>query len=230
MSAEPTPTLTDTSGTLGGCCVRSARSTCSRAAPYRGNPVAVVLDADGLTDRADAALRPLDEPVRDDVRAAADATRRRLPRADLHPVPRAALRRPPDAGHLPRLARGRRRPARRRRDRAGVRRRPGPGAPRPPTASPSPRRRCVRSRPGRRATLVARVAALLGIERADASSPPSGSTTGRAGSPCCSTTPTPCSPLQPARHRRRRRRRRRPAPAAARRRPSRSGRSSPRTG
>ena len=38
--------------------------------PYRGNPVAVVLDGERPDDRGDAALRPLDEPLGDDVRAA----------------------------------------------------------------------------------------------------------------------------------------------------------------
>ena len=39
---------------------------------YRGNPVAVVLDGDGPRRRADAAVRALDEPLGDDVRAAAE--------------------------------------------------------------------------------------------------------------------------------------------------------------
>ena len=59
----------------------------------------------------DAAVRALDEPVRDDVRASRRRRRRRLPRADLHAGRRAAVRRAPDARHLPRLAR---RPAARR--------------------------------------------------------------------------------------------------------------------
>ena len=42
------------------------------ARPYRGNPVAVVLDADGLDDDDDGAGGELDEPVRDDVHRAAD--------------------------------------------------------------------------------------------------------------------------------------------------------------
>ena len=57
--------------------------------------------------RGDAALRELDEPVGDDVRAPADGRGRRLPRAHLHAGGRAAVRRPPDARHLPRLARRR---------------------------------------------------------------------------------------------------------------------------
>ena len=43
--------------------------------PYAGNPVAVVLDGDGLDDDAHAPVRPLDEPLGDDVRPAADAGR-----------------------------------------------------------------------------------------------------------------------------------------------------------
>ena len=79
-------------------------------------------------DGGDAALRALDEPLRDDVRAGAGGPGRRLPGADLHPGLRAAVRRPPDARHLPRLARGRRR-ADAGEDRPGVRRRARPGAP-----------------------------------------------------------------------------------------------------
>ena len=62
-----------------------------------GNPVAVVHDAEGLDDEHAAAVRGLDEPVGDDVPAAADRPGRRLPRPDLHHRPRAALRRAPDA-------------------------------------------------------------------------------------------------------------------------------------
>ena len=54
--------------------------------PLGGNPVAVVHGADGLSDDADAGLRPLDQPERDDVPADADDRRGRLPAADLHPV------------------------------------------------------------------------------------------------------------------------------------------------
>ena len=82
-------------------------------------------------DRGDAALRPLDEPVRDDVRAAAEHARGRLPGPHLHAGRRAALRRPPDARApaTPGSA-----PAARRRgptiDRAGVRGRARHGPPR----------------------------------------------------------------------------------------------------
>ena len=63
---------------------------------------------DGLDDAQHAGLRALDQPERDHLPAAAHRRRRRLPRAHLHARPRAALRRPPDARQLPRLA-GRRR-------------------------------------------------------------------------------------------------------------------------
>ena len=94
-----------------------------------GNPVAVVHDADGLTDEEMAALRALDEPVGDDVPAAARPTdeadyRLRIftPGAELpfagHPTIGSAhawL----EAGGVPQL---------RRRARAGVRRRAGAAA------------------------------------------------------------------------------------------------------
>ena len=89
----------------------------------------------------DAAPRALDEPVRDDVRAAAGVAGRRLPRADPHPGPGAALRRASDARDVPRVARGRRRPAPRGRDRAGVRRRPRARSVARRAVSPSPPRR-----------------------------------------------------------------------------------------
>ena len=72
---------------------------------------------------------------------------RRLPRPHLHAGRRAAVRRPPDARHLPRLARGPR-PRRRTTVRPGVRRRPRHRPPHAARASPSPRRRCPH-RPGR---------------------------------------------------------------------------------
>ena len=49
------------------------------AVPYLGNPLAVVLDGSDLTAERDAALRPLDEPLRDHVPAAAHRPRGRLP-------------------------------------------------------------------------------------------------------------------------------------------------------
>ena len=76
----------------------------------------------GPLDGGDAALRALDEPVRDHLRAPAARPVRRLPRADLHPGGRAAVRRPPDARHLPRLGRAHRQ--RCRPLHPGVRRRP----------------------------------------------------------------------------------------------------------
>ena len=63
--------------------------------PYLGNPVAVVHDADGLR-RGDGAVRPVDEPVRNDVPAGPHRARSRLPGPDLHPDDRAAVRGAPD--------------------------------------------------------------------------------------------------------------------------------------
>ena len=166
------------------------------AEPYRGNPVAVVLDADGLDDDDDAARRPLDQPVRDDVRPAADRARRRLPRAHLHAGGRAAVRRPPDARHVPRLAR-RRRHARRADDmvqECGAGLDPDPAGREPAGVRRSP---AGALRPGRR-PLVGRGRRRPRPRRARRSSPPSGSTTARAGWRCCSTAPTRCSPCGPA--------------------------------
>ena len=99
------------------------------AVAYRGNPLAVVVDGDWARTRRDATVRELDEPLGDDVPAPADEPRRRLPRADLHDHLGAALRRPPDARLVPRLARLGRRGRGRRRRRAGVRRRAGSDPP-----------------------------------------------------------------------------------------------------
>ena len=93
--------------------------------PLTGNPVAVVHDATGLERGPDGGVRAVDEPVRDHLPAAADRSRGRLPAADLHPAPGAAVRRAPDAGQRPRLARRRGSARATRAGRAGVRRRPG---------------------------------------------------------------------------------------------------------
>ncbi|CAA9327786.1 MAG: Phenazine biosynthesis protein PhzF like, partial [uncultured Nocardioidaceae bacterium] len=76
--------------------------------------------------RGDAALRAVDEPVRDDLPAPAEHPGGRLPGPDLHAGRGAPLRRAPDPRQLPRLARDRRRPGRPRGRRAGVRGRTGP--------------------------------------------------------------------------------------------------------
>ncbi len=96
--------------------------------PRRGNPVAVVLDGEGLT--VDAMV-----PAS---RAGPTCPRRpsccrrgphgRLSRAHLHGRGRAPLRRPPHAGQLPRLAAAGGRPAGPGADRAGVRGRARGGA------------------------------------------------------------------------------------------------------
>lgn len=101
---------------------QSARRRPRRRRPLRGD---------------DAALHQLDQPLRGDVSAAADACgppgRGRLPRPHLLPRTRAALRRPSHPRHLPRLAERRRRPARRT-HRPGMRRRPRTNPPRRPAA------------------------------------------------------------------------------------------------
>ena len=174
----------------------------------------------------DAALRELDEPVRDDVRASADRARGRLPGADLHARPRIAVRGPPDARHLPRLADGRRRLAQAARgDRPGVRRRARRGAAARRTGTRSRPRRCVAPGRSRRSSCSASPRRSASSERR--SSTPSGPTTGRPGSRSCSPTPMPCwrsgqasstsTSASPARAR------------PARRRPSRCARSSRRT-
>ena len=96
----------------------------------KGNPLAVVHDAARPDATRRCSLRALDQPERNHLPAAAHRRRRRLPRAHLHARPRAAVRRPPDARQLPRLARRRRQAARRGRGGAAVRRRPGAHPPR----------------------------------------------------------------------------------------------------
>ena len=65
--------------------------------PFKGNPLAVVFDADQLDSAADAGHRALDEPVRNHVPAEADRTGGRLSRAHL-PTRRTAVRGPPELG------------------------------------------------------------------------------------------------------------------------------------
>ena len=86
--------------------------------------------------------RALDQPQRDHLPAAAHASRRRLPRAHLHAGPRAALRRPPDARQLPRLA-GRRRRAARKASWCRSAASAWCACARRHAGSPSPRRRCA---------------------------------------------------------------------------------------
>ena len=76
--------------------------------PYAGNPVAVVLDGDGLDDDAMRRFARWTNLSETTFVLPADAARRRLPRPHLHARRRAAVRRPPDARHVPRLAGGRR--------------------------------------------------------------------------------------------------------------------------
>ena len=132
--------------------------------PYAGNPVAVVLDGSGLT--TEQMQRFANWTNLSETTFVLPPARRagRLPRPHLHPGRRAAVRRPPDARDLPRLARGGRRP-RGRRHRAGVRRR---ARPRPPHraglafAAPP----LVRSGPVEE-KLIGEIAGVLGISRAE---------------------------------------------------------------
>ena len=119
------------------CSAASARSTCSpmrRTAATRSPSCSTVTGSPTTRCARIANWTNLSETH---VRPPADAAGRRLPGADLHPEPRAALRRPSDARDVSRVAAGRR-PADGRRHRAGVRRRTRAGAPgrRPTWRSP----------------------------------------------------------------------------------------------
>ena len=78
-----------------------------------GNPLAVVLDGSGLDAATMQRFTDWTNLSEATFLSAADASRGRLPRAHLLPGARAAVRRPPDAGQLPCLARARRPAARR---------------------------------------------------------------------------------------------------------------------
>ena len=192
------------------CLARSPRSTSSPTPPYRGNPVAVVLDGDGLSTEEMQRFAHWTNLSETTFVLPPDGARGRLPGADLHPHPGTAVRRPPDARDLPRLARGRRAPrpatrssrsAARDWSRSGARRRPGV---RGAAAGPL--------RAGRRGRSSTRVVAALRHRPRRRSSTRSGPTTARAGWPCCWRARTPCSRCGPARGRPRHRRRR-PVPA-----------------
>ncbi len=75
--------------------------------PHRGNPVAVVHAAEDLDEEQMSSFARWTNLSETTFLLPADAARRRLPGADLHPHRRAALRRAPDAGQRPRLAGGR---------------------------------------------------------------------------------------------------------------------------
>ena len=166
--------------------------------PYRGNPVAVVLDGDGLTTEEMQRFAHWTNLSETTFVLPPSDPGGRLPGPHLHAGRRAALRRPPDARDLPRLAGARaagraaagdcivqecpaglvdRSPGR---GRAGLRRsaaaadRAGRGEPCSTTS-----RRCWASA-GR------------------TSSTRSGWTTVRAGWPCCSAASRRCWPLRPA--------------------------------
>ena len=148
--------------------------------PYRGNPVAVVLEADGLTTEA-MQVRAMDEPLRNDVRPAADRPGSRLRGADLHAGRRAALRRASDPRHVSCVALDGGRPQGDvivQECKAGL-------VPIRRTAMGSRSRHLRSSGPGPvEEELLDRIASVLGIDRAG-SSIRSGSTTDRAGSPSC---------------------------------------------
>ncbi len=96
--------------------------------PLMGNPLAVVHDAQGLSDAQMADIARWTN-LSETTFLLPPTTRGRLPRAHLHARRRTALCRPPHAGQLPRLA-GRRRPAAGGADRgAGMWRGPGARAP-----------------------------------------------------------------------------------------------------
>ena len=132
--------------------------------------------------RADAGVRALDQPERDDLPARAHRRRRRLPRPHLHARRRAAVRRPSDARQLPRVAAS----AAAGRSAAGeVVQQCGVGLVR---IRRDGGRRGVRGAAARAAAEVdagdarRRSLAALGVATASAASPRSGSTTARAGS------------------------------------------------
>jgi hypothetical protein len=64
------------------------------AVPFKGNPVAVVLDGDAVS--SEQMHRCLDEFVGDNVRLFADEPAGRLPPANLHTQEGSAVRRPSD--------------------------------------------------------------------------------------------------------------------------------------
>ena len=95
---------------------------------FAGNPLAVVFDADGALHRAVPGAGVRVPPLRDVVHLRAHRAGCRLPRADLHALRRAALRRAPE--RRGRAHAGAHRPAARRHAAPGVRRRrarPGGG-------------------------------------------------------------------------------------------------------
>ena len=158
----------------------SARSTSSPTEPYRGNPVAVVHDADGLDDERDAALRAVDQPVRDDVPAAAH--RRRAPTTGCASSRRARSCRSPATRRSARATPGSR-PAASARDPAQIVQECAAGLIRigaAGTGSPSPRPRS--SAMGRSTRRTSPTSPTRSASRARRSSMPSGPTTARAGS------------------------------------------------
>ena len=91
---------------------------------FAGNPLAVVLDADGLETAGDAGGRARVQPSGDGVRVPPGRSGAPRARSHLHAGARAAVRRPSDGGDRG-AARAARRRRRRPRDRAGRADRPG---------------------------------------------------------------------------------------------------------
>ena len=85
------------------CGAGSDKSTCSPTWRTGGTRSPSCSTATNY-DRGDAALRQLDEPVGDDVRAPTDRIQGRLSRPHLHARSRAAVRRPSDARDASRVA------------------------------------------------------------------------------------------------------------------------------
>ena len=133
--------------------------------PFVGNPVAVVLDGDGLDEATMQRIARWTNLSETTFVLAPTRARRRLPGPHLHARRRAAVRRAPDARDVPRLARARRRAGGGRRRRAGVRRR---SRPRPPHAGRPGVRRAAADplRPGRPPTSLAPITTMLDLDPA----------------------------------------------------------------
>ncbi len=147
--------------------------------PYRGNPVAVVLDGDGLSTAEMQRFANWTNLSETTFVLPPTDTRGRLPRAHLHARPRAAVRRASDARDVPRLAHVGRPATAWRRDRAGVHGRADQDPRVRLTGWRSPHRRsCVRARWTRRSSSASRRCC---TSTGSTSSPPSGPTTDPAG-------------------------------------------------
>ena len=163
--------------------------------PYRGNPVAVVLDASGLPTPTCSGSRTGRTCPR---RRSCSRRRPQRPTTACASSRRRSSCPSPATRRSGRATRGSRRAARRATPahRPGVRRRAGPDPARRRRAGVRGAAACPRSGPVDEAD-VAQVARLLGIA-ARTSSTPSGPTTGRAGWRSCCGTPRPSLRSSPA--------------------------------